>query len=109
MSEHSHLRVLDAARAVVDDIMRLIRDYRLPSPGQLREAAKSITSNIQEGLGRDRGPDRNRFYRDSRGSAEEANEQLRSYFKEDRIPAADYWRNHNRLIVISRMLTNLMQ
>ena len=108
MSERPRLRVLDAARQVVDAINQLLKRRRLPNATQLRDAAESITSNIQEGFGRDAGPDRNQFLRFARASAEETNERLRSRFGANDIPAKVYWPLHNRLVVVSRMLNNLM-
>ena len=102
------LRVLDAAQMVVDDINRLLRRQELPNADQLRHAAESIAANIQEGFGRDPGPDRNRFIRFARGSAEETSERLRARFAAEEIPASIYWPLHHRLVAIVRMLTNLM-
>ena len=99
--------MLDAARMVADDINRLLHS-RLPNAKQVREAAESISANIQEGFGRDAGPDRNRFLRFARGSAEETNDRLRSRFAAEDIPAAVFWPLHHRLVAIVRMLTNLM-
>jgi four helix bundle protein len=101
------LRVLDAARMVVDDINRLLKS-RLANTRQVREAAESITANIQEGFGRDAGPDRNQFLRFAGASAEETNERLRARFVAEDIPANAYWPLHHRLVAIARMLTNLM-
>jgi four helix bundle protein len=103
----SGLRVLDAARMVVDDINRVLK-RPIPNARQLREAAESITANIQEGFGRAAGPDRNQFLRFARASAEETNERLRARFAAEDIPAAVYWPLHHRLVAIVRMLTNLM-
>ena len=101
------LRVLDAARMVVDEINRLLKTH-LPNARQLREAAESIPANIQEGFGRDAGPDRNQFLRFARASAEETNERLRARFAAEDIPAKVYWPLHHRLVAIVRMLTNVM-
>ena len=89
-------RLLEAARAVADEVNGLLRDRRLSliHRSQLRDAAQSIAANIREGMGRDVGPDRNKSYRVSRGSAEETDEHLRANFADDRIPAAPYWRLH---------------
>jgi four helix bundle protein len=102
------LRVLDAARMVVDDVNRLLEIRRLPNARQIRDAAESIPANIQEGFGRDVGPDRNQFLRFARGSAEETNDRLRTRFAAEDIPAKVYWPIHHRLVAIVRMLTNLM-
>ena len=80
MAMRPGLRVLDAAQMVVDDVNRLLKNRRLANADQLRAAAESITAKIPEGFGRDRGPDRNRFLRFARGSAEETNERLRARF-----------------------------
>ena len=107
MSTRPSLRVLDAARMVVDDVNHLLKS-RLPNASQIREAAESMTANIQEGFGRDAGPDRNQFLRFARASAEETNERLRARFAAEDISAQVYWPLHHRLVAIARMLTNLM-
>jgi four helix bundle protein len=93
---------------VVDDINLLLNDRRLPNAAQLRDPAESITANIQEGFGRDAGPDRNQFLRFARASAEETNERLRARFGAKDITPNVYWPLHHRLVAVSRMLTNLM-
>jgi four helix bundle protein len=105
----NNFRLLEAARAVVDEINRLLRDPELSviHRSQLRDAAQSITANIREAIGRDIGPDRSKSYRYARGSAEETDEHLRSNFRDERIPAPVYWRLHNRLMVIVKMLDSL--
>ena len=108
MSTGPRLRVLDGARLVVDDINKLLNGRRLANASQLRDAAESITANIQEGFGRDAGPDRNQFLRFARASAEETNERLRARFGARDIPAKVYWSLHHRLVAVSRMLTSLM-
>ena len=104
------LRVLSGARVVVDDINQLLATSRQPAEyaAQLRAAAESITANIVEGFGRGEGPDRDRFLRYSRGSAEETCERLRSGYSARRVAKQDYWRNHNRITVIVRMLDGLI-
>ena len=108
MSTKPGLRVLDAAQMVEDDINRLAKNRRLFNAGQLRESAESITSNIQEGFGRDIGPDRNKFLRYARASTEEANARLRTRFAAREIPPNVYWPLHHRMVTIVRMLNNLM-
>ena len=104
------LRVLDAARCVVDEIHAAMRRSRRPWPGaaQLREAAESIVANIAEGLGRADGPDRIHFLRIARGSAEETNERLRIVLAANHIAGREYWQIHHRLVAIARMLTSLI-
>ena len=71
---------------------------------QLRDSAQSVPANIREGMGKDVGPDRNKSYREARGSAEETDEHLRANFVDDRIPRPTYRRLHNRLAVIVKMI-----
>ena len=105
------LRVLDAARMAVDDVIAFLDTSRrrMPNDTQLRNSAGSITANIREAYGRRKGAERNQFFRFARGSAEETDEHLRTNFASNRVPAVRYWRIHNRLVVVCRMLTKLMQ
>ena len=109
MSEE--FRVLDAARKVADEINGLLRKRRprLIHRVQLSKSSQSVPGNIREGLGRDPGPDRNAFYRYARGSAEETDEHVRANHADKRIPKLVFWRLHNRLIVIIKMLDSLME
>jgi four helix bundle protein len=105
------LRVLEAARAVADEITTLLRKRGregLIHRSQLSKSAQSVSANIREALGRDTGPDRNQFYRYARGSAEETDEHIRANHAGARIPTPVYWRLHNRLMVIIKMLNSLM-
>jgi len=106
----SNFRLLDAARLVVDEVNDLLATSRrrVLCLGQLSEAAESIPSNIREGYGRRAGPERKAFFRHARGSAEETDERLRSNFAAKRVEAARFWRLHNRLTVVIRMLTKLI-
>ena len=103
-------RTLEAARAVADEVNQLLRDRKvsLIHRGQLRDSAQSIPANVREGLGRDAGPDRNKSYRVARGSAEETDEHLRANFADGRIGRVIYWRLHNRLMVIVKMINALL-
>jgi four helix bundle protein len=105
------LRVLDAARAIADEINVLIACARprLLHPGQLSESAGSIAANIREGYGKDPGPERNVFLRHARASAEETDEHLRRNLAAGRLHEATFWRLHHRLSAISKMLTSLMR
>jgi four helix bundle protein len=107
----SQLRVLDASRLVADEINVLLSRHRdrLIQPNQLERAVSSITANIREAYGRRPGPERSQFLRFARGSAEEAEEHLRSNMAAKRIDERCYWRNHHRLRVIVRMLNALMR
>jgi four helix bundle protein len=103
-------RILDAARSVVDEINWLADRARPPliEERQLRAAADSIAANVRESNGRKSDAERKQFFRYALGSAEEADERLRTNFASRRIAAATYWRIHNRLVVIRKMLERLL-
>ena len=103
-------RLLSLSRLVVDEINDLIASNRprLLYENQLRASAQSIAANIREGYGRRPGAERNQFFRIARGSSQETDEHLRSNFACKRLVEARYWRLHNRLSVINKMLTTLM-
>ena len=103
-------RVLDAARAVVDDVNDLLDAHgsRLFYREQIRESAGSITSNIREASGRKRGGERNQFLRYARGSCEETDERLSANRRKSRLNDKDFWAIHNRLAVIVKMLNRMM-
>ena len=105
------LKALEAARLVVDEINAVLDRSRRPLlyDIQLRKSADSITSNIRESLGRREGRERNQFLRYAKGSAEETDEHLRGNFVAGRLSEPQYWRLHNRLVVIIRMLDRMMQ
>ena len=104
------LRVLDAARQLRDEINDLIDGpgRRLLYDKQLRSAAGSIAANIREAHGRRKGPERNQFLRVARGSAEETDEHLQANIRSGRLPQKEYFRFHNRIVAIVRMLNSLM-
>jgi four helix bundle protein len=106
----AQFRVLEVARAVADETNTLLanRRLRLIHRGQLRNAAQSIPANIREGMGRKPGPDRNQAYRVARGSAEETDEHLRTNFADGRLPSAKFWRMHNRIALVVKMLTAII-
>jgi len=96
---------------LVDDVDRLIRARRhqLIYDTQLRSSVGSIAANIRESYGRRVGAERNQFLRFARGSAEETDEHLSANHRTGRISAPEYWRFHNRLIVVVRMLNSMMK
>ena len=106
----AQFRVLEVARTVADETNKLLgnRQFRLIHRGQLRDAAQSIPANIREGMGRNPGPHRNQAYRHARGSAEETDEHLRANFADGRLPPAEFWRIHNRIGVVVKMLTSIV-
>jgi four helix bundle protein len=111
LMSNQFLRVLDAARLVCDEINAWL-DYSVPAvpeANQIRRASESVPANIMEGYGRDSGPDRNRFLKIARGSAEEANERLRSAYASGRLNERDYWRFHHRLVTVVKMLNALIE
>ena len=103
------LRVLEAARAVEDEVNQLIDKggLRLLHLGQLRDSAEGIPANIREAFGRRSGLERKQYLRVSRSSAEETDEHLRSNFAARRLVAAVYWRLHNRIALVVKMLNKL--
>ena len=104
-------RVLEAARAVVDETNALLDDrkLRLIHRAQLRDSAQSVAANIREGMGRTPGPHRNQAFRDARGSAEETDEHLRANFHAGRIQPVAFWRLHNRIAFIVKTLTTIIR
>ena len=103
-------RVLEAARAVADEINKLLgdRNLRLIHRAQLRDSAQSIAANIREGMGRKPGPHRQQAYRDARGSAEATDEHLRANFADRRVPPDAYRRIHNRIALVVEILTRII-
>ena len=103
-------RVLEAARAVADEINKLLGNprCRLIHRAQLRDSAQSIAANIREGMGRKPGPHRNMAYRHARGSAEETDEHLRANFADGHVSAAAYRRIHGRIALIVKILTRIV-
>ena len=106
----AQFRLLEVARVVADETNRLLgnRRLRLIHRGQLRNSAQSIPANIREGMGRKPGPHRNQAYRDARGSAEETDEHLRANFADGRLPPATFWQIHNRIALVVKMLTTIV-
>jgi four helix bundle protein len=76
---------------------------------QLRDAAQSIAANIREGMGRKPGAERNQAYRHARGSAEETDEHLRANFADGRVSPVAHRRIHNRIALIEKMLTTIIE
>jgi four helix bundle protein len=105
----SEFRLLDLARQVVDEVHRLLDAGRprLLNENQLRECASSITANIREGLGRRRGRERDQFMRYAKASAEETDERLRTNYKASRLSGRTFWRLHDRLAVIGKIIDAL--
>jgi four helix bundle protein len=102
--------LLAVAEAVVDEVNMLLATSRpkLLYRVQLEESAGSISANIREALGRRVGPERNQFYRYARGSAEETDDRLTRNFVAKRLKPTTYWRLHNRLVLIIKMITEIL-
>jgi four helix bundle protein len=110
MRIHRNLAVLDAAEQVVVEVVRLTtpRSSRLLFKAQLLRSAQSISANIGEAFGRGTKADRNRSLAIARAEAEETIRHLRANHLAKRIEDRTYWRLHNRLVAITRMLSSLM-
>ena len=75
---------------------------------QLLKSTESVSANIGEALGRGTKADRNRSLTIARGEAEESIQRLRTNHLIERIEPRVYWRLHNRLVAVVRMITSLM-
>jgi len=108
---HRDLRVLDAANLAADLINELIDRApkgQLLHATQLRSAVQSVVANIKEGFGRGPGRDCDRSLKIARGEAEEALGHLATDFRAKRIAPRDYWPPRNVLVVVTKMLTGLL-
>ena len=110
MGIHRKLAVQDAAEQIAAEIVQLVtaRRSKLLFKGQLLKSAQSVSANIGEGFGRATKADRNRSLVVARGEAEETIEHLRANHTAKRIEVRAYWRLHNRLVTVTRMLSSLM-
>jgi four helix bundle protein len=110
MAIHRNLAVQDAAEQIVAEIVQLVtaRRSRLLFKGQLLRSAESVSANIGEAFGRSTKADRNRSLTLARGEAEETIKHLRANHRAKRIEVRTYWRIHNRLVTVVRMITSLM-
>ena len=110
MGIHRNLAVQDAAELIVADIVKVAagRRSRLLFKAQLLKSAESTSANIGEAFGRSTKADRNRSLTVARGEAEETIKHLRANHRAKRIEARAYWRIHNRLVTVTRMLSSLM-
>ena len=111
MRPHRNLAVLDAAEQIVVEIERLVtaRGSRLLFKAQLLKSAGAMNANLGEGFGRRTKPDRNNSLSVARGEAEETIRHLRPNKIASRIDERAYWRLHNRLVAVTRMITSLMR
>ena len=110
MGKHRKLAVLDAAEQILVEVVRLVTAPRskLLFKSQLLKSTESVSANISEAMGRGTKADRNRSLTIARGEAEESIQRLRTNHLVKRIEARAYWRLHNRLVAVVRMITSLM-
>jgi four helix bundle protein len=103
-------RLIDAARLVADETNRILDRHpqRFLHEVQLRKTPQSICANIREAYGRHAGPDRQRFLKFARGSAEETDEHLRANYATRRLESTTFWRLHHRLMTIVKILDRLL-
>lgn len=103
-------RLIEGARLVVDETNGILdrQPNQLLHEAQLRRAVQSICANIREAYGRKAGPDRQRFLRIARGSAEETDEHWRANYAAGRVEARSYWRLHHRLMTVVKLLSALL-
>ena len=111
MSTHRKLAVLDAAEQIVAEVVQLTtsRSSRLLFKSQLLRSAQSVSANIGEAFGRGTKPDRNRSLTFARAEAEESIRHLHANYTAKRIEERTYWRLHNRLVTLIKMITSIMR
>jgi four helix bundle protein len=108
---HRNLDVLDAAERAADQLNDLIDQSpprRLLHVKQLRRSVQSISANISEAFGREKGRDRDHRLEIARGETEESIRHLSANFRANRVGAKKYWPLHNLLVVIAKMLNSLL-
>jgi four helix bundle protein len=108
---HRDLNLIDAADLAADLVNELIDRSprgRLLHVAQMRKSVQSIGANISEGFGRGAGRDRARSLEIARGEADETIRHMSANFRAHRIEPKPYWRLHNLLVVIVKMLTSLL-
>jgi four helix bundle protein len=105
------LHVLDVAEQVVNELIELssLPRCRLLFRAQLLDSAHGICRNIAEAFGRGTKPDRDRVLFIARGEAEETLENLAPNFRARRMEPGVFWRLHNRVVTIIKMLDELMR
>ena len=95
--------MIDEVNDIADHARRPLIDEE-----QLRDAAGSIAANIRESNGRRGDGEKRQFFRYALGSAEEADDRMRTNFAARRIESKRYWKVHNRLVVIRKMIESLI-
>ena len=112
MNDDDGFKVLQAARDFRDRIQLLLT--KLPKRAtfdlrsQLSDAARSVSFNISEGLGRGTPGEELHYYRMANGSLEEAQEGLRELVNTGLITRQVFYGLWNLSVVISKMLARLI-
>ena len=109
---YKDLNVLEAAEQLVQMVNELIDQSprgRLLHVQQLRDAVSSIAANISEAFGREPGGARRQSLGIARGETEEAIRHMKENYSASRVPSPRYWPIHNRLLVLSKMVTGLLK
>ena len=104
------LRVIDAAEDFTVQVNRVLNSRRkaFTYADQLRRSAGGVGSNLNDGYGRGRGPDRNRFFRIAKSECEETLSWLRGSYRLGELSQKDFFTLSNRGIVIVRMINGLI-
>ena len=102
--------MIDAAEQLAVDVNRMLKSRPRSSTyaEQLKRAVGSIGANLVEGYGRGPGADRMNRYRTAKSECEETLSWLRGSYRLGEIPARDFFSLTNRGIVITRMISSLM-
>ena len=113
MSERERLRVLEAARQFgeqcVDIAQRLPRRAPAGLRTQLAEAAQAVSDLLAEGFGRGTAAEKIHYSQLANGSLEESQNQLRRCIDRRLIDKKSFFKVWNLSVVISRMLSALIE
>lgn len=109
MRPHRNLAVLHASELLVQGVLALSSQRPLLFRAQLEHSAQAVSANIGEAFGRQTTADRNRVLVIARAEAEETIQHLRANFKRGRVEPTAYWRLHNLLVTIVKMINMLMR
>lgn len=112
MKEDDRLKVLQASREFRDRVLAVLthlpKRETLGLRSQLADAARSVSSNISEALGRGTRAEELQFFRLANGSLEEAPEGLRELVNTGLISRQTFSRLWNLSVAISKMLSKLI-
>jgi len=108
---HRNLDVLDAAEraaAQLNDLIDSSPPRRLLYVRQMRRSVQSISANISEAFGYEKGNGRDHRLEIARGETEETICHLGANFRTNRVDAKKYRPLHNLFVVIVKMLNGLL-